>query len=46
MVEEEASREIPLLLVVADRVATGVPAATFVIANCALPVEDPPILKS
>jgi len=42
----EALSESPLLLVVAERVAVGVPFATPVIANLALVVELPPIAKS
>ena len=45
-IDVAAFKERPLLLVVAERVATGVPAATFVIANCALVVEEPPTAKS
>ena len=46
MVEEEASILTPLPLVNADSVDTGLPVATPVIANCALPVDCPPTLKS
>jgi hypothetical protein len=37
---------IPLLFVVAESVAEGLPPATFVIAKAALEVEEPPTLKS
>jgi len=46
MVEETALILTPLPFVVADNVEVGVPLATPVMANCALSVEDPPILKS
>ena len=44
--EVEAVSESPLLLVVAERVAVGCPAATLVMANCALVVDEPPTAKS
>lgn len=46
MVEVEELILTPLPLVLAARVATGVPPATFVIAKAALDVDDPPTLKS
>jgi hypothetical protein len=46
MVEVAAFKDTPLLLVLADRVAVGVPPATPVIAKEAEEVELPPTLKS
>ena len=46
ILELAALNTSPLLLVVAERVATGVPVATPVIANCAEAVDVPPTAKS
>jgi hypothetical protein len=46
MVEFAALILTPLPLVLADKVDTGLPVATPVIANCADDVDCPPTLKS
>jgi hypothetical protein len=46
IVDVDPARDIPLLLVLADKVAIGVPAAIPVTANLAEVVETPPIRRS